>query len=224
MKNRNFWYIFIGDILLLLLAHYLSYYIRFDGNIPFKETDNFILNLFWIIPVKLLIISHFDLYKGMWRYTGIHDLINLIKASAASSGFIMLIILILFRFSGFSRGVFIIDFLLTLIFLGGYRISVRLYYAHPFELRHFIFTEKRCSANIKKILIIGAGNMGEKLVREIIESPKLQYDLISFIDDDSAKLKRFKGFRCWLLCRNWKILQNYMRQMKLLLLFQQYLL
>ncbi len=187
IRNRNFWAMVMGDVLFLMFAYYLAYYLRFDGMIPLNELNNFALTVTWMIPLKILIIFYYDLYKGMWRYTSIYDLLSLIKASVISSGIIMTVILIMFRFGGFSRGVFVIDFMLTLLFLSGYRLSVRLFYTQAFENKRSLLTGKnRCS--VKRILIIGAGSMGEKLVRGIAENPKLHYDVVGFIDDDPYKL------------------------------------
>ncbi|PID74099.1 MAG: hypothetical protein CSB33_00275 [Desulfobacterales bacterium] len=184
-KNRNFRVILLGDILLLVLAYYLSHLIRFDGNIPPAMLSIFSFTVIGIIPVKIITISYFGLYRGMWRYTSIYDMINLIKACAVSSSIIVSIILILFRFNGFSRGIFCIDFILTLLFLGGYRISVRLFYTQSGE-KNILY--KAARKGVKKILIIGAGSMGEKLVRGIMEDPRAHYDIIGFIDDNPSKL------------------------------------
>jgi len=128
LRNRNFRIVFSGDIFLLLLAHYFAYYIRFEGNVQYDEVVNFLRVLPWMIPLKILALFYFDLYKGMWRYTGIYDLINLIKAVTVSSVVVVLILLVSFHFVGFSRGVFVIDLMLTLLLIGGFRVGIRLMY------------------------------------------------------------------------------------------------
>jgi FlaA1/EpsC-like NDP-sugar epimerase len=126
IRKRNFWIIFSIDILFLYLAYFLSYFVRFEGNIPPAEISNFKNTVWFIIPFKLLFFIYFKLYKGMWRYTGVEDLINLIKATFLSSGIIILIILYVTRFQGYPRSVFIIDAFLTLFFIGGIRLFIRL--------------------------------------------------------------------------------------------------
>lgn len=78
-----------------------------------------------IIPFKILLFFEFNLYRGMWRYTGINDLINLIKSTFVGSTVIILALLYLRRFEGYPRSVFAIDVFLTLIFIGGSRLAIR---------------------------------------------------------------------------------------------------
>jgi len=85
VKARNFWIIVSVDIFLLCLAYFLSYFIRFEGKIPAGEIANFKNTVWLIIPFKLLVFFKFNLYRGMWRYTGVNDLLNLIKATFVSS-------------------------------------------------------------------------------------------------------------------------------------------
>ncbi|MDM8549932.1 nucleoside-diphosphate sugar epimerase/dehydratase [Desulfobacterales bacterium HSG2] len=188
-RNQNFWVMFIGDALVVSFSYYFSHYLRFDGNIPPTHLTTWAQSAVWVALIKLISFLVFDLYKGMWRYTSLHDLTNLIKACVLSSCVIMVIILIAYRFSGFARGVFVIDFMLTLLLLSGDRVAIRLYYSRTFANKRILLSGKSRSG-IKKVLIVGAGNMGARLMEEIGENPKLYYDVVGFIDDDPSKLKQ----------------------------------
>jgi len=188
LRNRNFRIVFLGDVFLLLLAHYFAYYIRFDGVFENDEIINLLKVLPWMIPFKILALFYFDLYKGMWRYTGIYDLINLIKAVTFSSVAVVFVLLISVHFIGFSRGVFVIDFLLTILLLGGFRMSIRLIFSGREGEKLTLF--KRPSEKTKKVLIIGAGDAGEMLAREVRDNPYLDYDIVGFIDDNPHKVGR----------------------------------
>jgi FlaA1/EpsC-like NDP-sugar epimerase len=178
-----------GDILIILFALYFSYFLRFEGNIPPRIMDNFSYTVIWIIPVKLLCLIFFDLYKGMWRYTGIYDLWNLIKACVASSGATLLILLISVRFVGFPRSVFFIDFLLTILLIGGFRMGIRLFYQQQSKSINGVFLRKE-NKMLKRVLVVGAGDAGEKLLREIKENQNLHYDVVGVLDDDISKLRK----------------------------------
>ena len=128
IRRRNFWFMLFADAIIVGLTYYLSYLLRFDGVIPQTHITNFIYTALWIIPLKLAFFYVFGLYKGMWRYTSIGDLENLVKGCLASTITILLILLITVRFYGFARSVFIIDFFLVFIFIGGFRVAVRLFY------------------------------------------------------------------------------------------------
>ena len=187
LKNRNFWLMLLVDMLLVAFSYYFAYYLRFDGNIPPAYLRRFLATVIWIVPFKLICFFSFDLYKGMWRYTSIHDLLNLVKASLTGSAIITTALLITVRFVGFPRSVFVIDFLLAFLLVGGIRMGIRLYYhsRHSRGLNRFLESARK---DFKKLLIIGAGDSGEKLLRDIKENPNLHYHLVGFIDENPLKL------------------------------------
>jgi FlaA1/EpsC-like NDP-sugar epimerase len=187
LKNRNFWIMLFGDAVLILLSYFFAYYLRFDGHIPPKSLTNFMQTVIWIVPLKLACFFFFDVYKGMWRYTSIHDLTNLIKACLTSSAIITVLLLITVRFAGFARSVFIIDFLLTFLFVSGYRIGIRLFYS-PMNGRFRSLHQRNRDTNMKRLLIYGAGAACEMLLREIRGNANLRYDVVGLIDDDLSKL------------------------------------
>jgi FlaA1/EpsC-like NDP-sugar epimerase len=150
----------------------------------------------FVLIIKIGCLYFFDLYRGMWRYTSIADLLNIIKASCVSS--LMIICLILFshsRFIGFPRSVFIMDWCFTILLISGYRLCIRLYFERisndetsSIPTRQVLTMFFKKMAETKKLLIIGAGNGGEKIYREIHDNARLQYTVIGFLDDDSAKV------------------------------------
>ncbi|HDL08340.1 MAG TPA: polysaccharide biosynthesis protein, partial [Desulfobacteraceae bacterium] len=175
--------------------------IRFD----FTISQQYSILLYRILPfvliIKVVSFYFFDLYSGMWRYTSIADLFNIIKASSLSTLLIVSFILFRTKFQGFSRSVFIIDWCFTILFISGYRLFIRLYFEYSSGDRINImsmwkalglFNRKR--ADGKRLLIIGAGNCGEKIYREIHDNDRLQYRVVGFLDDNSAKFgKKIHG-------------------------------
>ena len=188
-KNRNFWIVLAIDIALTVLAYYCAYLIRFEGRIPDYYFDSFSQTVWWLASVKIACLFLFNVYKGMWRYTSIQDFKRLLNASVVSSAIIVLILVIGTRFLGFSRSVFIIDFLMFFLSIAGFRLTIRLYYQGR-DRRYFLYTSGSGSKKPKRILIIGAGDAGEKTLREIIENRALNYSVIGFIDDAPGKMGR----------------------------------
>jgi FlaA1/EpsC-like NDP-sugar epimerase len=146
------------------------------------------LLLFFLI-IKLPIFGLFRQYRGWWRYVGISDLFGILRASFIST----LIIVALWTIIGYSdrlfinlpasldkvaEGVCIADMFTTVLILGGLRMVIRLYY------EEFRSVE---AGRLKRFLIVGAGNAGEALLREIHRMPVTQYEVIGFIDDDPNK-------------------------------------
>lgn len=190
ITKRNFWIMLVGDALFVLGAYYLSYFLRFDGDIPARMLGSFYQTVIWIVPLKLACFFFFRLYKGMWRYTSINDLINLTKACLASSALIIVLLLMSVRFVSFARSVFVIDFFLTFVFVGGYRISVRMLYPQISSRKTSGSMIRADNAGKKRnrALLIGAGDAGEKLLREILDSQRLRYEVVGFVDDDDYKI------------------------------------
>ena len=126
LKNYNFWVLLAVDAGAVVLSYFLAYYLRFDGNIPPSEISKWMSTVMWITPLKVGCFFFFGLYKGMWRYTGLYDLEKIVKACVVSSTIAVFILVIKVRFEGFPRSVFVIDLILTFLFLSGTRVGIRL--------------------------------------------------------------------------------------------------
>ena len=182
---KNLFIIVILDIILVALSWYLSHLLRFNFAIP---EGNFIL-LIRILPiillVKILCFYFFDLYHGMWRYTSLTDLLDIFKAVTLSSLMVVLVSLFANRAAGFSRSLFILDWGLTFFFIAGSRASIRLYFWFKAGEENI-----RNVSRDKRLLIIGAGDAGEKICREIHDNIHLGYRVVGFIDDEPSKINR----------------------------------
>jgi FlaA1/EpsC-like NDP-sugar epimerase len=174
--------ILLADILLLVLCYVSAYAIRFVGSISPDYQQQIMNTLFPLLAIKLSSFFAFDLYRGMWRYTGIRDLVNLIKASLCSVLIFIGYLAIFQSFKGISRSVVVIDLLLTIVSIGGLRLIIRLYYQRESEFVDELMFWRKSQRNGKNILIVGTGPRAEKLMREIHESSKVSYRVIGFIE------------------------------------------
>ena len=198
---KNFLIVLAVDLLLLAASFYGAHLVRFDFDIPTRTY----LSIKWVLPfvviLKIAIFYFFDLYRGMWRYTSLADLFDIIKASTLSTLVIIGIVLFKTRFIGFSRGVFVIDWCLTILFISAFRLSVRIYFEHFEKEKPWgsVFSTilgllPKIQPNRKNLIIIGAGDCGEKIYREIKDNARLRYHVVGFLDDDSAKVgKKIHG-------------------------------
>jgi FlaA1/EpsC-like NDP-sugar epimerase len=145
--------------------------------------------LLFFLVIKLPVFGLFKQYRGWWRYVGISDLLGIFGASLVSTFIIVVSWFVIGNIpavrvglpSGLERpaeGVCIADMFATVFMLGGLRIIIRLYF------EEFRTAE---AGRLKRFLIVGAGNAGEALLREILRMPVTQYDVVGLIDDDSAK-------------------------------------
>jgi len=174
------------DVVLIVLAYWSAYAIKFE---PFSSSPAwklFLRTLPVLVVVRLAAFLVFGVYRGIWRYTSMDDLMTFAKAVAAGSIVSMTIVLFKFRFQGFSRAVFAIDALVMLALLAGSRIAFRFF-------RKVI---PAVSTDGRRVLIYGAGDAGELLLRELLNNRELRYAPIGFIDDDPSKHgKLIHGFR-----------------------------
>jgi FlaA1/EpsC-like NDP-sugar epimerase len=195
---KNFIVVLLADILLLSGSLFLAYLIRFDFVLPQQYSVLLYQMLPFVLIVKIGCFYFFDLYRGMWRYTSIADLLNIIKASCVSS--LVIICLILFthsRFIGFPRSVFIMDWCFTVLLISGYRLCIRLYFEQisndktsSIPTRQVLTMFFKKMAETKRLFIIGAGDGGEKIYREIHNNDRLKYTVVGFLDDDLTKVGR----------------------------------
>ena len=146
------------------------------------------------LAIKLAVLFGFGLHRGMWRYTDLRDSWRLFQASIVSSLILVAYVSFIHSFQGFPRSIFIIDCIFTFFLTGGYRISIRTFFRYMENYRVGnilplkVYARRR--SNLTNVLIIGAGDAGEKLLREIIENPVLAYNVVGFADDDPGKKNR----------------------------------
>jgi UDP-GlcNAc:undecaprenyl-phosphate GlcNAc-1-phosphate transferase len=175
------------DVILIVLAYWSAYAIEFE---PFSNSPAwklFLRTLPVLVVVRLAAFLLFGVYRGIWRYTSIDDLMAFAKAVAAGSIVSLVIVLFKFRFQGFSRAIFVIDALVMLMLLAGSRVAFR------------FFRQVLPAADMDKgrrALIYGAGDAGELLLRELLNNRELSYAPVGFMDDDPKKQgKVIHGFR-----------------------------
>ena len=190
LLKKNF-YIMLGvDACLVAATYFLSYYLRFDGLIPAQEWRNIKSTVPYILVFKLFTFLMFGLYGRMCQYTSVVDLINVLKATITSTVGIVLGVLFISRFQGFPHSIFILDWILTFIFIGGIRVLIRLTVSEKGDLHFLIqnpFSHRKLMRQTKRLLIIGAGDTGEKMIREVRDNLHLNYEVVGFLDDDPKK-------------------------------------
>jgi UDP-GlcNAc:undecaprenyl-phosphate/decaprenyl-phosphate GlcNAc-1-phosphate transferase len=177
------------DVVLILLAYYLSYALLFG---PMAQTPDWYLFLRsapLVVIAKLSAFLALGVYRGLWRYTGLRDLLLYARAVIVGSMVAALTTLFVFRFEGFSRTAFVIDGLLLLMFVSMSRVAFRLF--------RTILPVRRAVAD-RRVLIYGAGDAGELLLRELNNNPDLAYIPVAYIDDDARKAgKVLHGLRIY---------------------------
>ncbi|TAN61912.1 hypothetical protein EPN16_02590 [bacterium] len=165
------------DLAFIYLAYTASYFLRFEGNVLAGNLQLMRESLPWLILIKISAFFIFGLYRGAWRYISISDLLTIFKTVSIASVGSVLFLTYIFRFKNYSRAVFIMDWVILLFLISAGRISFRV-------LGEFF---AQMGEKGKKVLIFGAGDTGEMVIREIKRNKALNYNPVGFIDDDPRK-------------------------------------
>ena len=165
---------------LLTLSFWAAFVIRLDFDIDKVPADLFWESLPVLLAVRLASLAGFRLFRGMWRYVAIPDLVKIVKATLISSVAFLFLQWWLFGFIGFPRSVLLIDFAANLFLLGGIRLAVRM-------LRERAMSEVRNGLGTGRLLIIGAGDAGASLCSQAFTTGGFQYTPVAFADDDKRK-------------------------------------
>ena len=164
------------DVVLVILAYWTAYAINFPPASP--AWNLFIRTLPVLVFMKMSVFLVMGVYRGLWRYTGMSDMVVFGKAVAVSSVASVLMVLFVFRFEGFSRTVFAMDAVLMFLLLAGSRMAFRLF-------RQVLPAVRQQDG--RRVLIYGAGDGGELLLRELRNNRDLNLSPVGFLDDDPAK-------------------------------------
>ena len=169
----------IFDIIFIVISLYIAFLFRFDLKFPYHYTDLFKKLIFLFLIIKIPIFWFFNLYNFTWRYVGLYDFFNIVKASFVSTTTIGIIIYFLKHpyFEGTPRSIIVIDFFISLFLISLIRVSKRF-------LSEFIHIKKEQKQGVPTV-IIGAGNTGEMIVRDLIRGDT-QYNPICFLDNDPS--------------------------------------
>jgi UDP-GlcNAc:undecaprenyl-phosphate GlcNAc-1-phosphate transferase len=177
------------DLVLVVLAYYGAYLLRWDGSLPADQLAIFVRTLPLVIVVQMSFLLIGGVYRGLWRYVGAEDLWviarSVIAGGAASGSFVML----LYWLHGPSRAVFLLDMLLLVVFIVASRLSFRF-------MKMLIESPAVPNPDAKPVFIYGADDGGELLCRLILTNPDHRYAPVGFIDDDYRKAgKLIRGYR-----------------------------
>lgn len=167
------------DAVLITLAYYISYLLLFGAPEAGGNWDLFVKSLPFLVVLKLFAFLAVGVYRGIWRYSGIRDLVTFAKGIAAGGALSILAVLLLYRFQNFSRQVFVIDALILFIFMAASRFAFRLF-------RQLV--PAPLASEGRRVIIYGAGDGGELALRELRNNTEWNYVPVAFIDDDELKV------------------------------------
>lgn len=175
--------LFLGslDIISAIIAALVSIYLRFDGNlIPQNYLSMLVGQLPFFVMITIVSFFLFKLYSRVWRYAGSSELLAIVGANFA--GAICWFIFSVLVEAVLPRSIYILTALVLTFFVGGTRLSLRVYSYLTSKPQYIQMTQK-----LNKVLVIGAGDAGAMVAREIERYHSGKRKIIGFIDDDRDK-------------------------------------
>ncbi|MFN2196019.1 MAG: polysaccharide biosynthesis protein [Anaerolineales bacterium] len=189
ISNR---FVFLGDLALIAVSVFGSFGLRLEfGGLFLYYLPQAFMMLVLALMIKPAVFWKFGLYRRVWAYASTRELMLIMAGVTTSSVFLSLgVILIttlqqatLSFYRGFPRGTLVIDWLLTLVLVGGFRFALRL-------LAESQTQTAPVRGRTRRVLIVGAGDAGALVVRELQKNPQMNMQPVCFVDDDPAKQKQ----------------------------------
>jgi len=181
------------DIVLINISIAVAYLLRFDGdykNIPPEILSNIGFVFVFATIVKVVCFALFKLYSSLWRYASIYEMINIVGAAFIGNVIVLAYVFIDRVLAGrdiilvkitVPAGIFIITILTDIFFIGGSRFAYRVF-------RRIVKGEVIRLKNSKRVMIIGGGNAGAAIIKELKLHPELNSVPVAIIDEDKYKI------------------------------------
>jgi len=169
--------VILTDTAAFAAAYYLAFLLRFEFRVPHAELLRFLATVWLVAGVQTAALLFFGAYQGLRRYASMSDLATLLK-SMAVGGVVITAGVLALEHGHFPRSVLITQPALALIIVGSIRFAIRA----TREWRYHGATE-----DLPRLLIFGAGDMGESIARDLLRRRPPAYHIVGFVDDRSAK-------------------------------------
>ena len=166
------------EAILVASSYYVAFALRFDGKIPPAQLTAYLQTVPWLLASRFLVAFAFRMHHRVWRYTGLWDLINLAAAGVVGTLLFATFVTLAINCPWIPRTVYAIDTVVVIILLGGAR-----------ALRRILYEQDKREPG-RRVLIFGAGDAGELIVRDMLHNSDYRYSPVGFVDDDRIKVGR----------------------------------
>lgn len=188
IKSYRSYITFSLQVLIIISSLALAYGLRFDFDVPSRFIERALMLSPAVITIKLVVFWRMGLFRGWWQYVSMSDLITIFKANLfASLGFLLYAVL-WYRLDVIPRTIFLLDGICCFLLMGGIRFFTRAFRENYFPMP---FAKK---SKKKRVVVVGAGDAGQSIVREARQNTDLGLEVVGFIDDDPKKKgQKFQG-------------------------------
>jgi FlaA1/EpsC-like NDP-sugar epimerase len=181
MRNR---YVLLADVCLIPIVAFAAFALRFDLRF-YTVHSEFPSYVVAGVLIKPIVFYGFGMYRRYWQYASVKDLIAVLLAASAS--LVAMGVFVTYRLIGnqlfeFSRAVLVLDGILTFLMAAGVRLTVRAVGESRGRTR-----ESHGTTVAKRVLVVGAGQAGTLVVREMERNSHLGMTPVGFLDDERVK-------------------------------------
>lgn len=162
------------------MAHWLAFQLRFDFDIPDASRDELNWSWMWEVPLKLALLAWFGQFSGLLSYFSVPDFLRILTACGIASALMLVGRVLPVPVAWDPRGVVMLDFLLSVIGLASVRLGFRI-------VRERFLVDGARPRQRKRVAIIGAGDVGANLAKELLSRRGLGMEPVAFFDDDATK-------------------------------------
>ncbi len=165
------------------LANYLAFFLRFDMAIPAADLERMFFYLPFLLAIRLVFFALMGLHRDFWRYFSVEGLMRLAGSAALGSAVFIAMVRYAIGDAGYPLSIYVLDWLLLVMVGSAGALLIRIYR----QRRPEAAAKTARESGRRKILVIGAGDAGEMIARDMLNNPEYGYDPIGFIDDDKHK-------------------------------------
>ncbi len=169
----------VADLLSIAISVFLSFGVISNFSFPEAQRYNLMLMVVLAIPVRIGIFSVTNLYRRLWKYASVEDLVQICKSITIGSIVLIALVYVL-RTVDFPRRVFLLDWMSMILLIGGSRFVIR--------FRSSLESVLRPRGSAAPVLIYGIGSTAELIVREVENNHREQYKIEGFIDNSGANV------------------------------------
>lgn len=171
------------DIAMAALAYALSLYLRLGDSLPYYQPDNMIQGGVAFVAIAAGVFWFMDLYRGIWRYASINDLMAIVRAATVAVLFFLLAMFVWTRLATLPRSLPFITWFVLVALLGGPRLLYRVVKDRRFDLRPG--DDRRVP-----VLLVGAGDAAETFIRALGRDRNANYRVVGIVSENAGRVGR----------------------------------
>ncbi|NLJ98224.1 MAG: polysaccharide biosynthesis protein [Tissierellia bacterium] len=181
MKKKRVSFLMILDVMCIVMAYALALYLRFDGKIESRYLYTLVDNIAVIIVIKLLIFYAFNLYRSLWKYASVDEMIEVVGASVIAN--LLVMIYMSYSKADLPRSIYVMVPLIDMALIGGSRFTYRIF-------KRVGFGALNGESDEKRVLIVGAGEAGAMVIKELRNHKTLNSRPVAIVDDNPSKKRQ----------------------------------